>query len=588
MIKKFLFLLKPNEKKQMYFLFLLMLFMAFLDLLGVVSILPFIAVLTNPSIIEANFVLSTLFQKFNVLGIENNEQFLYILGLLVFFVLVISLVFKAITIYLQLRFVQLCEYNIGKRLLEGYLHQPYSWFINRNSADAGKTILSEVQQVVAHGIQQLLEVIAKGIIVIFLITLLIFIDPKLTFLIISSLGGVYILIYFLARKFLNRIGKERLKNNQSRFMIINEAFGAAKDIKVMKLEKSFIDRFSIAAKKFASNMASAQVVNQLPRFALEIVAFGGILLMTLYLMKQSSNFNEVLPIISLYVFAGYRLMPSLQQIYASLTQLTFVKPSLNRLFNDVSNLKVLEKDICIGDIKFHKQIELKNISFNYLNSTKTVIKNINLTIPNKSTVGFIGRTGSGKTTTVDIILGLLEAQKGILKVDDEIITKKNSKNWQRLLGYVPQHIFLSDDTIAANIAFGINENHINQDNIEKAAKIANLHDFVVNELPEGYLTKVGERGVKLSGGQRQRIGIARAMYRNPKVLIFDEATSALDIDTEKAVMDAVTKLKKDITIILIAHRLNTVKNCDLIFKFEKGEIINQGKLNEITNNLNNK
>jgi ABC-type multidrug transport system fused ATPase/permease subunit len=295
-----------------------------------------------------------------------------------------------------------------------------------------------------------------------------------------------------------------------------------------------------------------------------------------------------LPIISLYVFAGYRLMPSLQQIYASLTQLTFVRPSLDKLFNDVNNLKVLDKDNHRGNIQLHEKIELKNVSFNYLNSSKTVLKNISLTIPNKSIVGFIGKTGSGKTTTVDIILGLLEAQKGNLKVDGEIISKKNSKAWQRSLGYVPQHIFLSDDTIATNIAFGIKENQVNQHHIERAAKIANLHDYIINELPEGYLTKVGERGIKLSGGQRQRIGIARAMYRNPQVLIFDEATSALDIDTEKAVMDAVIKLKKDITIILIAHRLNTIKNCDLIFKFEKGEIINQGKFNELTNNLENK
>ena len=562
--------------------------MAFLDLLGVVSILPFMAVLTNPSIIETNFILNNLFQKSEIIGVKNNEQFLYVLGSLVFFVLVISLIFKATTIYVQTRFIQLCEYNIGKRLLEGYLHQPYSWFINRHSADAGKTILSEVQQVVAHGIQQLLEVIAKGVITIFLITLLIFVDPKLTLSIIFSLGGVYVFIYFLARKFLNRIGKERLKNNQSRFMIINEVFGAAKDIKVMDLEQTFVDRFSVAAKKFANNMASAQVVNQLPRFALEIVAFGGILLMILYLMKQSNNFNGALPIISLYVFAGYRLMPSLQQIYASLTQLTFVRPSLDKLFNDVNNLKVLDKDNHRGNIQLHEKIELKNVSFNYLNSSKTVLKNISLTIPNKSIVGFIGKTGSGKTTTVDIILGLLEAQKGNLKVDGEIISKKNSKAWQRSLGYVPQHIFLSDDTIATNIAFGIKENQVNQHHIERAAKIANLHDYIINELPEGYLTKVGERGIKLSGGQRQRIGIARAMYRNPQVLIFDEATSALDIDTEKAVMDAVIKLKKDITIILIAHRLNTIKNCDLIFKFEKGEIINQGKFNELTNNLENK
>ena len=231
----------------------------------------------------------------------------------------------------------------------------------------------------------------------------------------------------------------------------------------------------------------------------------------------------------------------------------------------------------------NKTITLKNIHYSYPNASRTALKDISLSIPAKSSVGLVGSTGSGKTTTVDIILGLLEAQKGTLEVDGQIITKQNSRLWQRSIGYVPQHIYLSDNTVEANIAFGVNPEDINQEAVEKASKIANLHEFIMEELPKQYQTTIGERGVRLSGGQRQRIGVARALYHNPEVLILDEATSALDNQTEKAIMDAVNNLGKDITIILIAHRLSTVKKCDQIFLLEKGHLKNQGTFEELIN-----
>jgi len=300
-------------------------------------------------------------------------------------------------------------------------------------------------------------------------------------------------------------------------------------------------------------------------------------------MAISDDFNNVLPIISLYVFAGYRLMPAIQQLYASITQLTFIGPSIDKLYDDFKNFKPINLNQDQGTISLHKKITLKNVFYNYPNTSRTTIKDINLSIPARTTVGLVGATGCGKTTTVDIILGLLEVQKGTLEVDGQIITKQNCRAWQRSIGYVPQHIFLSDDTIAANIAFGINLKNINQEAVEKASKIANLHEFVKDELSQQYQTIIGERGIRLSGGQRQRIGIARALYHNPQVLILDEATSSLDNETEKAVMEAVNNLGKDITIILIAHRLNTVKNCDIIFKLDKGQLIGQGTFDELIN-----
>jgi ABC-type multidrug transport system fused ATPase/permease subunit len=300
-------------------------------------------------------------------------------------------------------------------------------------------------------------------------------------------------------------------------------------------------------------------------------------------MALTGSFNSALPVISLYVFAGYRLMPALQQIYSSFTQLTFVGPSLDKLTSDIKNLKPFNENQDKGVLSLNKAITLKNIHYEYPNASRTALKNINLSILAKSTVGIVGATGSGKTTTVDIILGLLEPQKGALEVDGKVITQHNSRSWQRSIGYVPQHIYLSDDTIAANIAFGVEPHDIDLIAVEKAAKIANLHNFLIDELPEQYQTTIGERGVRLSGGQRQRIGIARALYYNPNILILDEATSALDSQTEKAVMDAVNNLRKDITIIIIAHRLATIKKCDKIFLLEKGQIKNEGTFEELKN-----
>ena len=430
----------------------------------------------------------------------------------------------------------------------------------------------------------IIELIAKGMVTIVLIILLIVVDPKIALISSFTLAGAYALIYKLTLNYLNRIGKDRLKSNELRFTAVSEAFGAAKELKVGGLEQIFIERYSNPAKTYAQSWASSQVITQLPRYALEAITFGGMILLVLYLMIDRGSFNSAIPIITLYIFAGYRLMPALQQIYSSFSLIGFVGPSIDRLYEEIINLKPIDLEQDKGVLTFNKKIVLKNICYNYPNTSRTALSDINLSITAKTTVGLVGTTGSGKTTTVDIILGLLEAQKGSLEIDDQIITKRNVRSWQRSIGYVPQHIYLADDTIEANIAFGINPKEINQESVKRASKIANLHEFVVNELPKEYQTRIGERGAKLSGGQRQRIGIARALYHNPKVLILDEATSALDNQTEKVVMEAINNLENDITIILIAHRLNTVKNCDIIFKLDSGQLVGQGTFEELIKN----
>lgn len=577
-------LLTLSEKRRAILLLMMILIMALLDTLGVASILPFIAVLSNPYLIETNSILNSAFKYSNIFGVETNQQFLLLLGFFVFCLLVFSLSFKALTIYAQERFVKMREYSIGRRLVEGYLHQSYSWFLSRHSADLGKNILSEVGEVIVKAINPLITLIANSMISIGILSLLIFTNPKLALIVGCTLCLSYGLIYIFARRNLQKIGEERLNSNALRYTKISEAFGAAKEVKVKGLENNYVNLFSSPAITYAKTNTSISIIEKLPRYALEIVAFGGMILVLLYMMTLTGSFNSALPIITLYAFAGYRLLPALQLIYQSLALIRSSDPIVDTLTNDLKYVKDLKLDNENKVMSLNGSITLNNIHYSYPNSSRSALKDISLNIPLKSNIGLVGRTGSGKTTTVDIILGLLEANKGSLEVDGKIINNQNVKSWQRIIGYVPQTIFLADDTVAANIALGLNQEDFNQEAIIRASKIANIHDFVMEELPDNYQTTIGERGVRLSGGQRQRIGIARALYHDPKVLILDEATSSLDNQTEQAVMDAVNKLNKNITIIMIAHRLTTVKKCDKIYLFDKGQIIGHGDFDYLKEN----
>ena len=580
-LRKLLYLLSPKEQKKAVILLFMILIMAFLEMLGLVSILPFMAMLSNPEVIETNKFIKEIYIYSTYFGVQNNQQFLFFLGLTVFILLVASIAFKALTTYVQLLFNATSQYSIGKRVIEGYLNQPYSWFLNRHSADLGKTILSEVSMIVSNGIVPMMELISRSVITITILTLLLIVDTKLALIVGLTLGTAYGLVYKFTRNFLKRIGQERLKNNKWLFTAVSEAFGAVKEIKVAGLEQKFTNRYSNPAKNFAKYQASFGVVNNMPRYALETIAFGGMLLIVLYLMASSENFVNIVPILALYVVSGYRLMPALQGVYISITQLKYVGPTLNSLYKDLSTLRIPYKFDNQSALIFRKSICLKEVNYRYPNSSESTIKNINLSIKANSIVGIVGATGSGKTTLVDIILGLLEVQTGKLEVDGKLIDKNNLRTWQSSIGYVPQQIYLSDDTIAANIAFGKDNKSIDQKMVEHSAKIANLHNFVEHELPQKYQTTVGERGIRLSGGQRQRIGIARALYNKPNILILDESTNALDNLTEDAVMRDLINSHKNTTIIIITHRINTVKKCDNIFFIDKGELKGEGNFEKL-------
>lgn len=578
-LKKFLELLSSVEKKKLIILMFMILIMALVDMLGVASIMPFMAVLANPELIETNKILAEMYVYSKS---ADKEYFFFILGLIVFFILVFSLFFKGMTTYFQIQFAMMCEYTIGKRFIDGYIHQPYVWFLNRHSAELGKNILSEVQTVILNVVMPFITIFSQGAVVIAIFVLLLFIDTLLSLSVCFFLGLFYFGIYKIMSRKLSSIGQSRLEANEGRFTAVIETFAASKEIKIGNHEDVCIKRFSNPAKIYAKQQIAAEVISTLPRFMFEAIAFGGLMLVILYLMSSKGNFSNSIPIVTLYAFAGYRLMPALQFIYRAVSQIRFAEASLNFLYNDLIKLKKLNsgsKNFNI--IKFENDIQLKNIIFKYPNSDNLVLKKLSLKILAKNAVALVGKTGSGKTTIVDLIMGILNPLNGTLEVDGNIIDSNNCKSWQKIIGYVPQQIYLANDTIEANIAFGIDVDKINSLEIERSAKIANLHEFVTNQLPEGYKTFVGERGVRLSGGQRQRIGIARALYHNPKVLIMDEATSALDGLTEKAIMQTINDLRNDITIIIIAHRLSTVRECDQIYLVDDGKIIAQGNFLEL-------
>jgi ABC-type multidrug transport system fused ATPase/permease subunit len=583
--KKIFELLSLHERKRASFLLILTLIMAILDMIGVASIFPFISVLSNPQIIETNIYLLNIYKVSSAIGVANKQHFIFLLGITVFVLLLFSLVIKATTIYFQARFALMREYSISKRLIECYLHQPYLWFLNRNSANLGRAILSDVIQVVEQTLIPIINIISQSFVALAILTLLFLLDPILAFIAGLTLISSYMIVFYFVKNILSHFGSVRVKANSERFSIISEAFSATKEVKVGGLEQEYINLFSKPAKIYAKNQSLAYVVAQIPRYFLEGIAFGGLIILVLVLMLLGNNFDKIVPIIALYAFAGYRLMPALQQIYASSAQLRFSRPALDLLHKDLINLQHSKQTSNNTNIiPLTKSVVLNNISFSYPNSKKLSLKNINLTIPAFTKVGIAGVTGSGKTTLVDIILGLLDPSQGTFRVDENEIKNDNKRSWQKSIGYVPQQIYLSDTSVANNIAFGVEIKKIDQQSVEKAAKIANLHEFVINELPQSYNTIIGERGVRLSGGQRQRIGIARALYHNPKIFILDEATNALDNTTEQEVMDAINNLGDKITIILITHRLKTIKNCDIIFFMEKGLLIKQGNYNTLLEN----
>lgn len=549
---------------------------AFVELVGVASIMPFMSVVADPDLVHTN---PYLFRVYEALGFTSVHSFLIALGVAVIVMLALSNGVSALAQYGLHRFSWGMHHRLSVRLLSGYLAQPYSFFTSKNSASLNKTLLNECQQVIREVMIPMLDLTARTLVILALIILLLIADPLLAVSVALVLGGIYGGIYFAIKRKQRRLGLIRVRSNQERFKVAGEAFGGIKDVKVLERERAFLDRYKPASSRFSRATASNSVMQVLPRYFIEAVAFGGIVLIVIYHLQAGAGVSQILPMVSLYAFAGYRLMPELQSLFSDLTKIRFNRAALDDLLENYGGLGGGEKP-APEPLPFDERIVFDAVRFSYEGSSRPALDGVSLSIEKNHTIGLVGRSGSGKTTLVDLLLGLYEPDSGQILVDGVPLDETTISSWRRQVGYVPQHIFLTDDTIAHNIAFGVPQEELDLERVERAARVAHLHDFIL-ALPDGYQTLVGERGVRLSGGQRQRIGIARALYHDPQVLIMDEATSALDGATESAVMEAIRDLSGKKTIILIAHRLTTVEECDRIYVMENGRLADSGSYSEL-------
>lgn len=572
-------ILNREERFKCIKLTFIMLAVAIFDVLGVASIMPFLAVLANPQIIENSDYLRLVYQ---FLGFSNPPQFLFWLGMAMFGALVLSLVMKAYGTFEQTRFAMFREYRIAVSLLECYLRQPYVWFLNRNSADLTKSIVSEVSLLVSSGLIPCITIVSQGTASVGLIVFLFALDPELAAVVLAVLSFCYVMIFELVKPFLSKFGEDRFDANKARYLAVNETFGSIKEIKFSSSEIASLEAFSRPARVYASVQTASSVLGAMPRYGIEVVAFGGMFALVLFLMTKNSDLSQILPLIGVYAFVGYRLMPSMQLLYTSFTQLRYSAPAIESLVDEISDLNnSVQKNYSGQKLSFREKVELRDVSFVYPKSSRPSLKIDKLEIPKGALIGVVGQTGSGKSTLIDLLLGLLSPQSGGLFVDDTEITQKNCAGWQKLIGYVPQHIYLSDKSIAANIAFGMKHDDVDQGAVERAANLACLHGFVETQLKDRYATVVGERGVRLSGGQKQRVGIARALYHQPEILVFDEATSALDGLTERAIMKTLREVAENVTVIMVTHRLTSVEGCDRIFLINNGRIEAQGTAEDL-------
>lgn len=574
--RKLFALLNERERKLAIVLALLAMLMGLLDVLGVASVLPFLAVVSDPGLIRENAWLSTVHDW---LGNPSTNTFLIMLGFGAFLFVFFAALFRAGTFYALTYFVRMRVPSLSMRLMESYLSQPYIWFLQRHTSDLGKSILSEVAQVVNGPLQAGVNLVAHVLMMGFLVLFLLILQPMAALGAAALFGGAYGLIYQLAKRPLARMGEERIHANKEKFQIMQEAMGGIKNVKLMNLERSYMDRFHAPAHRQARNQAAQSVISELPRHLLEVIAFGGMILFVLWLLiTQGGMVSDIVPILGVYAFAAARMFPTIQKLFSSISTIRFGQAALDALHEDLrgAGQRDLSRGADLAPMRLRDKLDLENVSFSFPEADAPALERLSLSIPANSSVGIVGATGAGKTTAVDLILGLLPAGSGELRIDGQAVDEHNVRAWQKSVGYVPQDIFLIDDTVAANIAFGVPPEEVDQAAVERAARAAALHDFVTDQLPRGYDTMVGERGTRLSGGQRQRIGIARALYNEPDLLVFDEATSALDTLTERAVIDAVRGLGGTKTIIMIAHRLSTVRHCDQIFMLERGRVAASG------------
>jgi ABC-type multidrug transport system fused ATPase/permease subunit len=544
------------------------------------SVMPFLSVLTNPAQIENVSALSWIYETF---GFTSEYAFVVALGAASITAILLSSMIQIGKTYVLARFSTMRGYTLSFRLMTAYLRQPYDFFLNRHTGEMSTRVLSESQQVVSQFLMPAAEFIAAIFTVTAIIVLLLWVDPVIALIAFAVLGGTYGVIYFSSGKVLKQLGQTRVQANRSRFRIANEALTGVKDIKLLGRERSYAKRYSVPARKMARTQVWVQLFSNLPQLALQAVALSGVILLCLVLLDpdgfaSGAALGGILPTLGVFAFAGQRLMPELAKLYRSLAKIQAGGAAVESVYEDLiekAGRGTLPKSPP-PELGLGRSLDLEDVSYRYPNAEQIGLKDVSLQISAREKIGIVGSTGAGKTTLADLILGLLSPTHGRLVVDGVPLTDENIREWQQSVGYVPQDIFLTDASISENIALGVPPKEIDEERVRKACEIARIDSFIREELPHGYATTIGERGVRLSGGQRQRVGIARALYHDADLIVFDEATSALDNLTEREVMAAIEALPGDKTVIMIAHRLSTVRRCDRIIVLDQGQLVGIG------------
>jgi len=578
LIIELFWILTPQQRRRLYLIQLLVVLMAFVEVLGISSIAPFMAILGNMSLVEGPTIIGDIYRA---TGMTDPRQFLFFSGVFVLVSLTISAIVSTYTVWqLSLLGVKIGT-ELSDRLYRYYMSQHWLFHASGSSAQFIKQISVESLRISDYVILPLLNINARAVLVLFISVGLFIYNPIVALSGLTLFIGGYLLVYRVVKRHLQRAGAELSTLSTQRFRLMQEGFGGIKNILMSGHQDTFIQRFQDSGVRFAHARGSMGVLGQIPRYFMELIAFGAMITLILVLIMMSNgDLGTVLPIFSIYAFAGLKLLPSLQQIYVGVSHVRGNIAGFEEIRLDLQassqQSNSLQSDIIPSTgLVFQDRIKLENISFTYPERSEPTLNTLSLEIFANQTVGVVGPSGGGKSTTIDVLLGLIQPQSGALFVDGHLVTDATLRAWQSQIGLVPQSIFLTQGSIAENVAFGIPASDIRLDQVNRAIELAHLSDFV-SQLPDGLNTAVGERGIQLSGGQRQRIGIARALYHDPPILVFDEATSSLDGITETYIMNAIHDLGGKKTIIIIAHRLKTVEKCDVLFYLDQGQVIAQG------------
>lgn len=569
------YIFTAKDKRKIALLLVAVVIGSFLELLGVTIFMPFINIISNPQTIQRTWYLKLFYDG---LHFSSTKNFMIALSCAIIAVYLIKNIYLIVEKNCIYKFSYSTQMRLSTRLLETYMKEPYTFHLNKNIASLQRTIQEDTgrfMQVILYFMELATELVVCLVLGIYLL----FVSKSITIIVVSLL--VVFVGTFLActRRYSNQLGRDNQVYQGKIYQWMNQALGGIKEIKILERDSFFVDEYQKYYAKFARGLRLSRTISILPKYLVEAVAITGLLIAIIVKMTfGEADLIYYIPQLTVFAVAAFRLMPCVGRINEYATNMLYAFPSVDLIYKDLVEIEdyVEKQDHEVAEKwNLKNAIEVKDVTYYYPDTEEPVIDGASLTIQKGKTVAFIGTSGAGKTTMVDIILGLLVPQKGVVMAD-EINVHEKPKTFHAQIGYIPQVIYLSDDTIRNNIAFGVKEAQIDEAAVQAAVEKAQLTEFI-NSLPHGLDTIVGDRGVRLSGGQRQRIGIARALYHDPEILVLDEATSALDNETESAVMEAIDHLQGLKTMIIIAHRLTTIRNVDKIYEVGEGKVRERSK-----------